>query len=519
MSDEVIIFWSDEDDAFVSEARVIRVGGSLGLLERTEAEPLTADAIEQTARAAIGKEDMARIGPESGKFQRWCGSPGEYGASICVARTHGEYSIVMRVIKMSRIPSVAEVYLPEPMIKASESPSGLIVFAGRVGSGKTTGLYSLVDHINANRACHICTLEESFHLFISPKKALVQQREVGVDVPSFLAGIEAAMNQDLDVLLVGEITNVEELQASITVAETGHLVLTQLHPPASPETAIQRMMDVFSRRCARGRAQRACSVVARGLRADPSASRGRRRPRGRVRGAHPRRRNAPSYRRRPRFHEPQIADARGLPDHRRRRRAPAQRGHHHRRKGLGRPIDATEMPLSASGQGDTTSSRASHPGKNWLDRVSPSPPISPFLRLGTRLVEFRWKQVPESVAADGMGVSARPSSISAGTFAQFNYVESAALLARRGHDHDQPFCTMGCSIINGFGVSCDEYLGSTRKISGGNGRRKPRAIRCACTRGRGTDGRYRRCRRWLAAGAHDVAARRTRPTGRVGDTI
>ncbi|HIJ72595.1 MAG TPA: Flp pilus assembly complex ATPase component TadA [Candidatus Hydrogenedentes bacterium] len=234
----------DASDLFLipGEPPAIRLRGCL---ERTEAEPLTADAIEQMATAAIGKENMARIGPESGKFQRWCGSPGEYGASICVARTHGEYSIVMRVIKMLSIPTVAEVYLPEAMIKAGESPSGLIVFAGRVGSGKTTGLYSLVDHINANSACHICTVEDSFHLFISPKKALVQQREVGVDVPSFLAGIEAAMNQDLDVLLVGEITNVEELQASITVAETGHLVLTQLHPPASPEAAIQRMIDVF----------------------------------------------------------------------------------------------------------------------------------------------------------------------------------------------------------------------------------------------------------------------------------
>ena len=215
-----------------------------GCLERTEAEPLTADEIEQMATAAIGKENMARIGTEIGTFGRWCGSPGEYSASICVARTHGEYSIAFRVM-LPYIPTIAEVSLPEAMIQAGQSPNGLVVFAGKVGSGKTTSLYSLVDHINGQTACHICTVEGHSHLYINPKKALVQQREVGVDVPNVLAGIEAAANQDLDVLLIGEITNVEELQAGITVAETGHLVITQLHPPASPEAAIQRMIDVI----------------------------------------------------------------------------------------------------------------------------------------------------------------------------------------------------------------------------------------------------------------------------------
>jgi twitching motility protein PilT len=102
-----------------------------------------------------------------------------------------------------------------------------------------------VDHINGHRACHICTVEDPVIVPIPAKKALVQQRCVGADVPNTLAGIQAAMRQDLDVLFINEIKTVEELEAVISVAEQGHLVITVFHAAATPEESVRRMIDVF----------------------------------------------------------------------------------------------------------------------------------------------------------------------------------------------------------------------------------------------------------------------------------
>ena len=105
--------------------------------------------------------------------------------------------------------------------------------------------YSALEYINANSACHICTVEDPILTKLTPKKALIQQREVGADIPHTLAGIHAARKQDLDVLFVSEITCLKELQACITVAETGHLVIMVLNAVSKPEEVIQRLLDVF----------------------------------------------------------------------------------------------------------------------------------------------------------------------------------------------------------------------------------------------------------------------------------
>ncbi len=214
-----------------------------GKLERMDAEEISVEKTRELAAALIGEANMARIGPEIGEFQRSCGRPGEFNLSVAVARSCGGYTLAFRVM-LPIIPAIKDILLPEAVVNAGSASHGLIVFTGLAGSGKTTALYSLVDHINADAARHICTVEDPAHLHITPKKALVQQREIGVDVPTCLAGIQAAMAQDLDVLLVGEVTTVEELQACMTVAETGHLVLTQIHAD-SPEGAIHRILDVF----------------------------------------------------------------------------------------------------------------------------------------------------------------------------------------------------------------------------------------------------------------------------------
>lgn len=222
------------------EPPVLRVRGKL---QRMEQEEISRETTREVAAMLIGEENMARVGSEIGEFQRSCGRPGEFNLSVAVARSRGGYTLAFRVAPCV-IYAPEQLAMPKALIDAASAPCGLIVFAGLAGSGKTTLLYSLVDHINANEARHICTVEEPAHLCITPKKSLVQQREIGVDVPTRLAGIQAAMAQDLDVLMVGDVTNVEELQACLTVAETGHLVLTQLHAD-SPECAIRRILEVF----------------------------------------------------------------------------------------------------------------------------------------------------------------------------------------------------------------------------------------------------------------------------------
>ncbi|MBI5093898.1 MAG: Flp pilus assembly complex ATPase component TadA [Candidatus Hydrogenedentes bacterium] len=214
-----------------------------GKLERMDLEEVSAERTRELAAGLIGEENLARIGLELGEFQRSCGRPGEFNLSVAVARSRCGYTLAFRVMPPT-IYGVKEMALPEAVVDAGFAAHGLIVFAGLTGSGKTTAMYGLLDHINAHLARHICTVESPAHLHVTPKMALIQQREVGQDVPTRLAGIQAAMAQDLDVLMVGEVTTVEELQACMTVAETGHLVLTQIHAD-SPEGTVYRILEVF----------------------------------------------------------------------------------------------------------------------------------------------------------------------------------------------------------------------------------------------------------------------------------
>ncbi|MBN2311422.1 MAG: Flp pilus assembly complex ATPase component TadA [Candidatus Hydrogenedentes bacterium] len=222
------------------EPPVFRVEGALC---RADSEPLTAEDTAALAAGVLGDEELARIGPEVGNLRANCPLSDESNLAVCVARAGGCCTLRGRLVPTA-IPTLAQVCAPEALIEAAESPNGLVIVSGLNGSGKTTTCYSLLDHLNRESACHICTVENPCWLAVRPNKALIQQREIGVDVPSCVAGLRAAMHQDPDVVFVGELTTVEELQACITVAETGHLVITQLHAH-SPEAAIARIIDVF----------------------------------------------------------------------------------------------------------------------------------------------------------------------------------------------------------------------------------------------------------------------------------
>ncbi|QUW22504.1 type IV pilus twitching motility protein PilT [Sporosarcina sp. Marseille-Q4063] len=155
----------------------------------------------------------------------------------------GEISIAARRIP-SEIPSFEKLGMPAILYDLANKPQGLILVTGPTGSGKTTTLASMIDYINTNTARHIITLEDPIEYIHQHKMSIVNQREVGVDTNTFANGLRAALRQDPEIILVGEMRDLETISTAITAAETGHLVLATLHT-SSAATTIDRIIDVF----------------------------------------------------------------------------------------------------------------------------------------------------------------------------------------------------------------------------------------------------------------------------------
>lgn len=155
----------------------------------------------------------------------------------------GNYSMVLRIIPMD-IPSIEDLGLPSVCGDLTRLRRGLILVTGPTGSGKSTTLASMIDLINKERKCHILTLEDPIEYFHSHNKSLVSQREVGNDSLSFAAALRSALRQDPDVIMVGEMRDLETISIALTAAETGHLVISTLHTSGTAKT-IDRIIDVF----------------------------------------------------------------------------------------------------------------------------------------------------------------------------------------------------------------------------------------------------------------------------------
>ncbi len=152
-------------------------------------------------------------------------------------------SIALRLIP-SKILSFEEIGLPHSIKNLLLKPRGLVVVTGPTGSGKTTTLATMLDFINTQCDKHIITLEDPIEYYHKHKKSIISQREVGLDVPSFEEGLRRALRQDPDVILVGEMRDLETIEAAIRAAETGHLVFATLHTTGAAKT-IDRIIDVF----------------------------------------------------------------------------------------------------------------------------------------------------------------------------------------------------------------------------------------------------------------------------------
>lgn len=155
----------------------------------------------------------------------------------------GNVAIAFRTIQ-DRVPALEKLNLPEPVRKLTDLTRGLVLITGDTGSGKSTTMASMIDAMNKKYRKHIVTLEDPIEYVLTSNNCAIEQREIGSDCPSFASGLKHALRQDPDVILVGEMRDLETTSAAITAAETGHLVLSTLHTISAAHT-VERIIDIY----------------------------------------------------------------------------------------------------------------------------------------------------------------------------------------------------------------------------------------------------------------------------------
>jgi twitching motility protein PilT len=180
---------------------------------------------------------------------------------VSVLKAKGTIGMVLRQIP-SKLMSMDDIGLPAQVKDMLYKPRGLILVTGPTGSGKTSTLASMIDLINTERDCHIITIEDPIEYYHKHRKSIITQREIGVDTPNFKEALRRALRQDPDVILVGEMRDLETMEAAITAAETGHLVLATLHTTGAART-VDRIVDAFpTNQQEQIRTQLASSIIA-----------------------------------------------------------------------------------------------------------------------------------------------------------------------------------------------------------------------------------------------------------------
>ncbi len=223
----------------VGQSPVLRVHGVMTPVEGSALQPADTEAL---VMAITSEAHLAKIKTRGGAdfaFEL----AGKARFRVSVLRARGNYGMVLRQIPTS-ILSLEQIGLPEKVKDLLTRPRGLILVTGPTGSGKSTTLAAMIDWINKNTNGHIITIEDPIEYYHSHNHCVVTQREVGIDVPNFAEAIRGALRQDPNVVLVGEMRDLETIEAAVSAAETGHLVFATLHTTGAART-VDRIVDAF----------------------------------------------------------------------------------------------------------------------------------------------------------------------------------------------------------------------------------------------------------------------------------
>jgi len=223
----------------VGRPPVLRIHGRLRSLDTKVLEPEDTSSLMKSITPEKNQQELQERGGADFGFA--FGDAGRFRTSIF--RQRGNITMVLRLIP-STIFTFEEIGLPKVCASLCHRPRGLFLVTGPTGSGKTTTLASMINYINENMDQHIITVEEPIEYYHSHKKSIINQREVGLDVPTFSEALKRSLRMDPDVILVGELRDLETMEAAVSAAETGHLVFSTLHTTGCQGT-INRIIDAF----------------------------------------------------------------------------------------------------------------------------------------------------------------------------------------------------------------------------------------------------------------------------------
>lgn len=217
----------------------VRIDGELTDIADERIMPADAESLIMPIIPEHARQQLSKNGESD--FSYAVTGVGRYRVNAFKQR--GSYACVIRIVG-TRIPSPQELGLPESVVSLTELKRGLVIVTGPTGSGKSTTLASLIDVINSSQNVNVITLEDPIEYLHRHNKAIVNQREIGVDSCSYTSALRAALREDPDVIMVGEMRDLDTISTAITAAETGHLVLSTLHTTGASNT-IDRIIDVF----------------------------------------------------------------------------------------------------------------------------------------------------------------------------------------------------------------------------------------------------------------------------------
>lgn len=214
-----------------------------GTICRQDSERLMPDDTENIILSMydLAQRDKTLIKEGDDDFAVSLAGVGRFRVNIFKQR--GTYSAVLRSVAFD-LPDVSTMRIPDAVLNLSKLQKGLVLVTGSAGSGKSTTISYIIEEINKNRNCHILTLEDPIEFLHKHKESIVSQREVGIDSKDYSRALKAALRESPDVILIGEMRDLETIETAMTAAETGHLVLSTLHTVGAANT-IDRIIDVF----------------------------------------------------------------------------------------------------------------------------------------------------------------------------------------------------------------------------------------------------------------------------------